>query len=593
MRLRDYLHINVWLLPILIILVPVILVLFGSSFLTTPSTYYKTVLDTGWSVSYDQTHLDDAKLTDINLGASHKGDIVVLSNKIPSYYVPSACIMFRSMLAVVTVTVDDKVIYTYGNDYKEAGRMVPKHYNFVPLNKIEHPEGKTFTIKLEATEEDSFSGLASVQYGNRFDLEHGFLQSRRLPFFIGGFLTLFAFLLLTLSSYLYMYHSHDLSLIFSSVISFVLGAYNLAFNDIFCFISDADSYFCVLEYVSLYSVPFAIISFLISSHPELNSNLNKVISAINILFPVITLILHLTSIIHINIFVFLLHLIALTEAVIILPQLVLNLVKHYKERTSTPEYTGMTSDSILVIGLAIFILCSVVDIIKYNILKFFFGGGEAYVDINFMTIGALCFVLTLFVFYFYHGIEHINAVYMKEHLEGLAYTDSLTGLMNRAKCMQYMAAVHGRFAIISLDLDNLKTVNDSLGHQEGDRMIKSFADIMKQAFVGAQLIGRTGGDEFLVAIEQPRPHVCEDMIYDLKSRMEIFNKSEKTINLSASCGFAYSNEANENDANSVFVLADNRMYKEKEAHHAAKLDRFVNDIMSTTSEPKGGEADHV
>ncbi len=593
MRLRDYMHINVWLLPILLVLIPVILILFGSAFLTTPSTYYMTILNEGWSVKHGDFEVENAALKNLDIGTANTNDIVVISRLIPKEEVPSACLMFRSIQAAVTATIDGKVIYSYGDDYALRGELIPKHFNVIPLGDISEVGGKRITITFRVYEDNAFSGLSEVYYGNRNDVELAYIQKKRLPFFIGGFLTLFAFLLLTLSSYLYMYHGHDLSLIFSSIISFVLGAYNLAFNDIFCFISDNEVYFCLLEYVTLYSVPFAIITFLVSSHPELNTILNKTLIAINALFPIITLALHLFKVVHINNFVSTLHIIALSEAIMILPQLVLNVAKRYNEQKKSPEFTPRTSDSVLVLGLVIFIICSVVDIIKYNIFKFFVAGGEVSVDINFMTIGALCFVLCLFVFYFYHGIEHINSIYMKEHLEGLAYTDSLTGLMNRAKCMQYMASVQGNFALISLDMDNLKTVNDSLGHQEGDRMLSSFADILKQTFAGSALIGRTGGDEFLIAIENPAKGTCEKLIDDLRSRIKTFNQTEKSFNLSTSCGFAYSDEVSEKDANSVFVLADNRMYEEKESHHASKIDRFVNDIIGSSLHGKGGEADHA
>ncbi|WP_022761090.1 MULTISPECIES: GGDEF domain-containing protein [unclassified Butyrivibrio] len=588
MRLRDYLHINVWLLPILLVVIPVILILFGSSFMTTPNTYHMTTLEDGWSVKHGNFHADDASLEDLNIGDSQKGDVVIISTSFPSGQVPSACIMFRTILSVVTVYIDDEEIYNYGKEFYDAGRLLPKHFNIVPIKNPQQYAGKTLTIRLDVTEDDAFSGLSPVYYGNRFELERHLLQKKRLPLFIGGFQIVFAFLLLTLSSYLYMYHGHDLSLIFTSLIAFFLGAYNLAFNDLFCFLSDYEAFFNFLEYFSLYSIPFAIIAFLISSHPSLNTNLNKVLIAINALFPIVTTILHISGIIHINIFVPTLHILAIVETIIELPQIITDVIKHYHNRRNSPEYVGMTSDSILVLGLALFIVCSVIDIIKYNVLKFLLAGGEAYADINFMTIGALCFVLCLFVFYFYHGIEHINSVYMKEHLEGLAYTDSLTGLMNRAKCMQYMASVHGKFAIISIDMDNLKPVNDTLGHQEGDRILKTFADIMKQAFSGAALIGRTGGDEFLVAVENPEEGICQKMINDLRERLNAFNSHETNLNLSASCGFAYSREVQGGEAGDVFVLADNRMYEEKDKHHSSKIGRFVNDIMGNTPSKEGG-----
>lgn len=592
MRLRDYMPINVWLLPILIVIIPVVLIIFGSSYMTTPNSYYMTTMKDGWSVKHGDFFVGNTALEDVNFGSAQKGDVVIFSATLPDEQIPQACLMFRTILSVVTVSIDDEVIYTYGENYRNENRLIPKHYNFVPLKDNSEYGGKIVTIKLEVTENDAFSGLSPVSFGNRYELERSFFQKNRLSLFIGGFLIIFAFLLLTLSSYLYMYHGHDLSLIFTSLIAFMLGAYNLAFNDQFCFLSDNEAFFNFLEYFSLYSIPFAIIAFLLSSYPELGSKLNKTLVTINFLFPIATTLLHVFKLVHINIFVSTLHIIALVETIIVLPQLITDVAKHYKDRKNSPEYTGMTSDSILILGLAIFIICCAIDIIKYNVLKFLLAGGEAYADIKFMTIGALCFVLSLFVFYFYHAIEHINSAYMKEHLEGLAYTDSLTGLMNRAKCMQYMAAVEGNFAIISIDMDNLKPVNDTLGHQEGDRMLKTFADIMKQSFSAAELIGRTGGDEFLVAIENPRKGICEEMISDLRRRLEAFNSHETTLNLSASCGYAYSDEVEDNDANSVFVLADNRMYIEKEAHHSTKLGRIFSDLLGNASSEKGGAIDN-
>jgi diguanylate cyclase (GGDEF)-like protein len=120
-------------------------------------------------------------------------------------------------------------------------------------------------------------------------------------------------------------------------------------------------------------------------------------------------------------------------------------------------------------------------------------------------------------------------------------------------------------------------------------MIRCFSDILKQAFDGASLIGRTGGDEFLVAIENPESGICEKMIEKLETLMAVFNDADKKIRLSASCGFAYSNEPKLTDANSVFIMADTRMYRIKEQHHEDKLSKFLDDIISGKISQKGGE----
>ncbi len=586
MRLQEYLKINVWLLPVLLFILPAILALFGSFYLTTQNNYPFYQLDDGWTISHGDFYQENVHLDEVNIGTTLKGDIVTMTTTLPSTSIPSGCIMFRSLLSTVTVLIDGEVVYEYGNEYEEKGLLIPKHYNHVPIKSDQL--GKEREIRFNVTENDAFTGMSYVYYGNRSEVDIHLLQSRRLDLVAGVFLCLFGFMLLTLSSYLYMYHGRDLSLIFSSLISFILGAYSLAFNDIFSFISDNDYFFNILEYLSLYSIPFAIIVFLATTHQDLNTNLTKILIAVNVLFPLITLFLHVFNVVHINIFVSTLHFIAIIEAAIALPSLIVSVLKNIIKYKDSPDFSNMTSDSILIIGLAFFILCCVIDIVKYNFLKTFGAGGEAYTSIGFMTIGALCFVLCLFVFYFFHGIEHKNAAYMKEHLEGLAYTDTLTGLMNRAKCMQYMASVHGKFAIISLDMDNLKTVNDSLGHLEGDHMIKEFSDIMKQAFSGAQLIGRTGGDEFIVGLENPAPGDCERMITDLESRMEDFNKKSKTLSLSSSCGFAYSSEVSSKSAQDVFNLADSRMYEIKEKHHTNRLNKIMLDLFAEELSGIGG-----
>jgi len=588
MKLREYMRINVWLLPIVIIIIPIIMILFGSSYLTTPHDFYFAQLDSNWSVKCGDLETEGPRLSDINLGHLKKGDTLVLSTYLPKEPVPSGALMFRSLLSTVSVKIDEKLVYEYGQDYFEKGLMIPKHYNFVPIYKTDASHGRKVEITFVIAEDNAFSGISPIYYGNRHEIERFFVQKNRLTMFIGVFLCMFALVIFTLSSYLYIYHGRDLSLLFSSFISVFFGGYCLSYADIYNFFANRDGFFTVLEYVTLYSIPLSIIAFLVTSHPELNSRVEKVMLTINTAFPIITFALHLLNIVHINKFVTTLHVIAITEAIITIPKLVKNMIKKYKQFHEELGFTGMTSDSILLLGLIIFITTAVGDILKYNFFRHFEAGGEVYSDINFVCIGALCFVMCLFVYYFFHGIEHINDVRTREHLEGLAYTDALTGLMNRAKCMQYMAQISGKYAVISLDLDNLKTVNDTLGHIEGDRMIKAFAEILKHAFAGAALIGRTGGDEFMVVVENPSEDTCEIMLQNMEEKIAAFNQNDKVINISTSYGYASSEETKSHKAEDVFMLADERMYVVKEEHHKIKMDRFMSDLFESVT-GKGGK----
>jgi len=91
----------------------------------------------------------------------------------------------------------------------------------------------------------------------------------------------------------------------------------------------------------------------------------------------------------------------------------------------------------------------------------------------------------------------------------LAHHDSLTHLLNRAAFMEQLqstlqlASLHGEpLALLFIDLDNFKRVNDSLGHLEGDKVLSTVADRLRACLRASDLVGRFGGDEFVVLLKE-------------------------------------------------------------------------------------------
>jgi diguanylate cyclase (GGDEF)-like protein len=168
------------------------------------------------------------------------------------------------------------------------------------------------------------------------------------------------------------------------------------------------------------------------------------------------------------------------------------------------------------------------------------------------------------------ALREREAVLTRDSLE-----DALTGLCNRRGFMeragQLMSLARRQsrpVTLFSIDLDGLKTVNDTLGHETGDRMIAAAGRVFKETFRTADVVSRLGGDEFTILTIDAQP---TSILRRLKERINQFNDSaEASFTLAMSIGFVVSSDQNE-DLMSVLARSDLAMYAEKQRRKAAPL----------------------
>ncbi len=555
------------LFPILAFIVSIILFAFGSRLLTESQRSKVVQLDEGWSVFYGDVSLENATLSDLRLRDIQRGTVISISNRLPKKKLISPTIMFSSKMATIDVFIDGTNVYSYGWDDYGNHIMIPKNYHFIPID--DSSKEQDITISFKVSEDDSFSGLNPVYMGNTNELMKELLEFHRLPIFVGGFLCIYSWLLFSLAIYLYLTKRGALSMFFNSAVAMLLCLYTFTYNDIFCLLGTQDKLFSIIEYTTLYFMPYATSVLLYTTHPDVAHKRQSFFMSLNAIVPTIILMLHLFNIVHIHRFMIPFQIVTILEIIVMLPALFVGLNKSHKEKLASDTYTGVDADSYILLGFIILIGFALLEIAKYNFLRLSGYKGNFFTSINYLTLGMLYFIFCLFIYYFLHGIDNYNSIYIRHELEGLAYNDALTGLTNRGSCMQYFATLQDTYALVSFDLDNLKKVNDTYGHLEGDRMIKSFAELLKKAFPHADMIGRMGGDEFVVAIENPGPEACSKGIRALEKLIEEFNDTSDNFKLSASSGYAYSTERRMHKMEDVFMLADSRMYQMKEKHHNA------------------------
>lgn len=126
----------------------------------------------------------------------------------------------------------------------------------------------------------------------------------------------------------------------------------------------------------------------------------------------------------------------------------------------------------------------------------------------------------------------------------LAKTDALTGLNNRYGLREEVTRIYDKkefpilFAI--MDIDNFKSVNDTLGHAGGDEALKLLADTMRSIFGKSAVLGRYGGDEFILCVERKKLETTRVQIRELVERMhQTFSYGGASVPLSISLGAIY------------------------------------------------------
>ena len=159
----------------------------------------------------------------------------------------------------------------------------------------------------------------------------------------------------------------------------------------------------------------------------------------------------------------------------------------------------------------------------------------------------------------------------RHELENLANTDGLTGLFN----VRYFSSVLHRkeqkklpFVLYYLDLDHFKPVNDTYGHDMGDKLLKAVAERLLKCIRSNDLAFRIGGDEFalIISAEMEDSLCMQTKMRIVQSLLLPYEIDGKTLHIGASCGYAVYPLETE-DTGKIRILADQRMYAEKKENH--------------------------
>jgi diguanylate cyclase (GGDEF)-like protein/PAS domain S-box-containing protein len=160
----------------------------------------------------------------------------------------------------------------------------------------------------------------------------------------------------------------------------------------------------------------------------------------------------------------------------------------------------------------------------------------------------------------------------ERELRRLADHDSLTGLLNRRGFMEGLRRELRRMerrreygALVLLDLDNFKTVNDTAGHLVGDQVLRATAEVLRRRLRATDVIGRLGGDEFAALVLNVTPRQASEIAAETAEtlRSMTVTAGDTTIQVAASIGVIAIDEMRYDNEDELLAAADRAMYRVK------------------------------
>ena len=533
-------------------------------------TIEKTMLNNSWIVEFDNKVYSDVALDEFSLDRMiNRGEKVVLKGYLPgewNYHSPTIITGTRN--CAISVYINGNLKYSYGEDILERRGLLGSGIHFIPLDN--NDKGGTIRIELTSGDFSGFSSIGDVALTEYRDSFSEFIDDNLLFLVIGSFFILLGLFLVFIGGIFILMKLDVHDLLYLGILALCVGGWTASYHRLAVIYGGSMSESTRMEYLCLMAGCVALLMFFRDSVMSMKNNSAlkisyRILMWTEILSYSVILILDLTSVIHMTSFLLFIQLCMCVEAVYIL-SLMIVLIRH-----------GRKDGKIILIAFSIFVACAGIDVLSYAASIYW--GINAYSDGRIASLGTVILVAFLICHFTLSIFTKYKDDHEKEVLYKLAYSDELTKVYNRRYCeriMDELTEKQQHYTIFSFDLNNLKKINDNMGHQYGDALISGFANILKETFTEDAIVGRMGGDEFIVLLDDKDIH-SHDHSKEIKKYYEIlerYNRQEESFQFSASYGYADMEEIKPVDgvvdSRKVYALADNRMYEMKSQNKDAR-----------------------
>ena len=522
------------------------------------------LLDHDWEISLNEEEITADSLEYAVSQPPRKGDIYLCKIMLPAQTIPSPTLKVYSEHAILDCYLDDTLLYTYGASYLVRDGFIPQGFHLIPIP--EDFAGQTLTLRFTASEPQAFTSLRNPLLGNIYELYRQQVRDSRAVIPVSVFLIIFGFLLSMLSAFLRAFDEHN-HVIFGGIVSINAGLFAICYYDAFFFVTRNLWFGTVVGYLARFLLPVTLGLFLRrTTDDEREQQMFNLCCLVNATFVLLAVILQLLrfcpltrSLFYYQQFSIITCSVMMLFGVRILYRSNLQILRMRDSTVSTPQRVLLTSQATMISAVFVLLFSVLLNATLSLVFRFFYGSASSLANIP-LLLGLVAYAALMMLSFFYHGIRVTNENYHQMRLTNLAYTDTLTGLPNRAYCYHALMELdesNEEYCVMSLDVNYLKKTNDTQGHAAGDALLIQFAEELRSSFRATDIIGRLGGDEFIVILKGASLSEC----------LAKAKQMSRKLPFSFSYGCAHSRERSTRYGFGIYRLADQRMYEMKQEMH--------------------------
>lgn len=509
-------------------------------------------IEQGWYGKEDGNAIDFSKL-----GSYMNEDTGILTI---CYTLPSlsedVTLFYRSKDVSTNVYIDGKQIYETKVDESPFYNRSPGNlWNMVKLPK--ESSGQTVELQINMVYDASAVTVDHIYLGDKGDIMHSIIESKLGALFISFIVILIGIVLIFLDI-LPAYHRYakNHSAAYLGLYALLTGVWSILETNVLQFFVEDVRSIQLIDNIMMVTTNLPLVLYVNCYYPILRNLAMRIFCHSQIVYILACVVMQFSGRMDMHDMLKISWLYSYSNDVIMVG-IFLWMLWNWRKRKKINRRMA-----IQMLGILILIGSAFVSALQYTVT-------DTMDRAQYLRVGMLGFVVCLAV------SSQLNTYRLMEQgmkytiVRNLAYMDGLTGLGNRTAYLEKLEELEqkgeGSIGIVFLDINNLKQVNDHMGHEAGDKLICMAAELIDSTFGKEGEAYRIGGDEFCVLIEGETIYTrYKERLDQFEQRIKAENeKKEVPFRVQVAQGFSICNQLITNKIDQTIAEADGRMYSDK------------------------------